>query len=83
VAKPGRNDLCPCGSGKKYKRCHEAKEKGSGIGQHLVLIAVAGAVLAALLVGIASFRSGGQTAGVRIWSPEHGHYHDANGVAVP
>jgi hypothetical protein len=40
-------------------------------------------VLAALLVGIASFRSGGQTTGVRIWSPEHGHYHDANGVAVP
>jgi len=22
--KPGRNDLCPCGSGKKYKRCHGA-----------------------------------------------------------
>ena len=24
VAKPepGRNDLCPCGSGKKYKKCH-------------------------------------------------------------
>jgi preprotein translocase subunit SecA len=21
-AKVGRNDLCPCGSGKKYKRCH-------------------------------------------------------------
>jgi len=20
--KPGRNDPCPCGSGKKYKRCH-------------------------------------------------------------
>jgi hypothetical protein len=20
--RPGRNDLCPCGSGKKYKRCH-------------------------------------------------------------
>ena len=19
---PGRNDLCPCGSGKKYKNCH-------------------------------------------------------------
>jgi uncharacterized protein YecA (UPF0149 family) len=19
--KPGRNDLCPCGSGKKYKKC--------------------------------------------------------------
>ncbi|MBI5085016.1 MAG: Hsp70 family protein, partial [Acidobacteria bacterium] len=21
-AKPGRNELCPCGSGRKYKRCH-------------------------------------------------------------
>ncbi|NTU52866.1 MAG: preprotein translocase subunit SecA [Chlorobiaceae bacterium] len=24
--KPGRNDLCPCGSGKKYKNCHGAGE---------------------------------------------------------
>ncbi|NTV01430.1 MAG: preprotein translocase subunit SecA [Chlorobiaceae bacterium] len=24
--KPGRNDLCPCGSGKKYKNCHGANE---------------------------------------------------------
>ncbi len=23
VAKVGRNDACPCGSGKKYKDCHE------------------------------------------------------------
>jgi preprotein translocase subunit SecA len=22
LRKVGRNDLCPCGSGKKYKRCH-------------------------------------------------------------
>jgi preprotein translocase subunit SecA len=22
AAKVGRNDLCPCGSGKKYKKCH-------------------------------------------------------------
>ncbi len=22
MAKAGRNDPCPCGSGKKYKRCH-------------------------------------------------------------
>jgi len=21
VKEPGRNDLCPCGSGKKYKNC--------------------------------------------------------------
>jgi uncharacterized protein len=24
AAAPGRNDLCPCGSGKKYKKCHGA-----------------------------------------------------------
>jgi preprotein translocase subunit SecA len=24
MAKVGRNDLCPCGSGKKYKKCHGA-----------------------------------------------------------
>jgi preprotein translocase subunit SecA len=26
--KPGRNDPCPCGSGKKYKKCHGANEPG-------------------------------------------------------
>ena len=26
VPAPGRNDPCPCGSGKKYKRCHGAPE---------------------------------------------------------
>ncbi|MET1082994.1 MAG: SEC-C metal-binding domain-containing protein, partial [Burkholderiales bacterium] len=24
MVKPGRNDPCPCGSGKKYKHCHGA-----------------------------------------------------------
>jgi len=26
MPKVGRNDLCPCGSGKKYKKCHGASE---------------------------------------------------------
>jgi uncharacterized protein len=26
---PGRNDPCPCGSGKKYKKCHGAGRAGS------------------------------------------------------
>ncbi len=26
MSKPGRNDPCPCGSGKKYKKCCEAQE---------------------------------------------------------
>jgi hypothetical protein len=27
MAKPGRNDPCPCGSGNKYKRCCLPKEE--------------------------------------------------------
>jgi len=27
VVKVGRNDLCPCGSGKKFKKCHEGREQ--------------------------------------------------------
>jgi uncharacterized protein YecA (UPF0149 family) len=26
IPPPGRNDPCPCGSGKKYKKCHGAAE---------------------------------------------------------
>ena len=26
VPKVGRNDVCPCGSGKKYKKCHGENE---------------------------------------------------------
>ena len=28
AAKLGRNDLCWCGSGKKYKKCHYAADQG-------------------------------------------------------
>ena len=32
-AKRGRNDLCPCGSGNKWKRCHGAPpRRGSDVG---------------------------------------------------
>ena len=26
-ANVGRNDLCPCGSGRKYKRCHGGRQQ--------------------------------------------------------
>jgi tetratricopeptide (TPR) repeat protein len=29
LAQTGRNDLCPCGSGKKYKKCHLAEDEGA------------------------------------------------------
>jgi preprotein translocase subunit SecA len=28
--KVGRNDLCPCGSGKKYKNCHGQQQAAGG-----------------------------------------------------
>jgi preprotein translocase subunit SecA len=30
IPKVGRNELCPCGSGKKYKHCHGALQQASG-----------------------------------------------------
>lgn len=71
--KTGRNELCPCGSGRKFKKCCEAKVQR---GSRVLLIAVGAAVLGALLVGLASFTSDGTAGPRRVWSAEHGHYHD-------
>ena len=29
IVKVGRNELCPCGSGEKYKRCCDAEDLGA------------------------------------------------------
>lgn len=72
MAKVGRNEACPCGSGKKSKRCCEAQAGMSGSSRLLVYVA-AGALIAAILAGIMSSRSDEKPAGT--WSAEHGHYH--------
>lgn len=74
ATKAGRNDPCPCGSGKKYKKCCEQKaQKSRG---NVMLFVIGALVIAGLAAGISSFttkrdiaRPGG------VWSPEHGHYH--------
>ena len=86
MARPGRNDLCHCGSGKKYKKCHGPKEGASTVKSRTLMIVVGGGILAAIAVGVAQFSGaagGGSGTGTRTWDPVHGHYHDANGVAVP
>ena len=83
MAKIGRNDLCSCGSGKKYKKCCEVSDRAGGARSRFMLMAVGGAVLAAVAAGILSFTTEGPTGATRVWSAEHGHYHDANGQAVP
>jgi hypothetical protein len=83
MTKPGRNDLCHCGSGRKYKKCHAAKEEGGGMRGRMLLIIVGGAMLAALAIGIAQFNSSAGGSGTRTWDPVHGHFHDANGQEIP
>src|SRR6266508_4434786 len=79
MARVSRNDPCPCGSGLKYKRCHEEKEIGnprsSGLLTLALLAVLVAAGAAAIVIGVthgpdvASSRR-------RVWSPEHGHWHE-------
>ena len=79
-----RNDPCPCGSGLKYKKCHEGKdaEKPTRAGlltTVLLGVLIVGGATAVILTfargGAGSSRSGGRPG--QVWSPEHGHWHDA------
>jgi SEC-C motif len=74
---PGRNDRCPCGSGKKFKQCCASKKHR--MSPALIAVLVAGAVLAIILI-VSNVR-GSSNSGM-VWSPEHGHYHDASGREV-
>jgi phosphotransferase system glucose/maltose/N-acetylglucosamine-specific IIC component len=77
MAHTGRNDTCPCGSGKKYKKCCESKQQ-SRRANNVMLIVVGGLMVAGLIAGITAFttdRGHSQPAAGRVWSPEHGHYH--------
>lgn len=82
MAKTGRNDLCPCGSGRKYKKCCEATARGGAARGRMLVIVVGAAVVAAVAAGIVSFTTDAPAA-TRVWDPAHGHYHDASGTAVP
>ena len=74
--KTGRNERCPCGSGKKFKQCCEAKAHGRGRRSRVLLVALVSLMAAAILFGIAAVTRHGEEAGPRsVWSPEHGHYH--------
>ena len=81
MARTGRNDLCPCGSGRKFKKCCELKTNETR--QRVLMFVVGLFVVGALVAGVVSFStSEGGSAG-RVWDPAHGHYHDANGVEIP
>ncbi|MEO8682009.1 MAG: SEC-C metal-binding domain-containing protein [Vicinamibacterales bacterium] len=73
TSKPGRNDNCPCGSGKKFKKCCELKQrKGRG---NIVLLVVVGLLMAAGITAAIKSFTGDVSRPSGVWSAEHGHYH--------
>jgi hypothetical protein len=69
----GRNDLCSCGSGKKFKRCHGARAAGMSTAQRVGLGLLVAVFVGGLVLAFSSRQHEARQSGV--WSPEHGHYH--------
>lgn len=80
--KVGRNDRCPCGSGKKYKHCcaeKQARRMSPASWAAIVALVAAGGILIALAFN--AVRSGQGTALPRsgicppgqVWNPAHNH----------
>jgi len=103
--KTGRNEPCPCGSGKKYKNCHAEQTpdrvSSNRIGWIVTIVVAAGAIsLLATLRGGEEERPKGREMAPpgsvpvsqvpstpvepppgdpppgKVWSKEHGHWHD-------
>jgi hypothetical protein len=77
TAKAGRNDMCHCGSGKKYKKCHGLREQKPSRVATVLLVVVAAVIVGAIAVAFSSIgKEGTMVPGQgRVWSPEHGHWH--------
>lgn len=84
AAKPGRNDRCPCGSGKKYKNCcaeKESRKMSPASWAAVVAMVAAVSVLVVLLFNMARGNGGTVVPGAgicppgQIWDPSHGHCH--------
>jgi len=80
----GRNEPCPCGSGKKYKNCHQKKDKHKQSSNKAFIIG--GLILLFVIAAIINFvidmnsssnstRPEGPAPEGKVWSEEHGHYH--------
>ena len=72
----GRNSPCPCGSGKKYKRCCALKPQNkTTLGGWAMLSAVALMLAAGAAIMLSSLDDTESTGPSRVWSAEHGHWH--------
>jgi hypothetical protein len=73
--KIGPNERCPCGSGKKYKRCCGAKKSQTSIRERGLLILLAAMLVAGLVLVALNLTNQDGPERRKVWSPEHGHYH--------
>jgi len=74
--KTGRNEPCPCGSGRKYKQCCLKKKAATPTAQKLLiatlLLLLAGAIFAIISTATADRHPDMQG---KVWSEEHQHWH--------
>jgi hypothetical protein len=76
TAPAGRNHACPCGSGRKFKHCCEAKRQRLSTPIRVLLIVTGALLITGIVMGLSSSSFGTHTGATRgIWSAEHGHYH--------
>jgi len=73
--KIGANERCPCGSGKKYKRCCGAKRSQTSFRERGLLILLAAMLVAGLVLVAVNITNRDEAPPGKVWSPEHGHYH--------
>lgn len=76
MEKVGRNEPCPCGSGKKYKNCHmDLEATKSSRNQMLLYIVIFIAIITIAIVGAYLNSQGADQNAGKVWSEEHQHYH--------
>ena len=76
--KTGRNDPCPCGSGRKYKHCCLNRRDAMPLSQKLLAALIGLVLLTGVIIGIGVIRDDHAGSGPgpgKVWSEEHQHWH--------
>ena len=73
----GRNQICPCGSNKKYKKCCALKQGQMSLPMKISIAAISVILLGGMIIFISSIGDIDMSSqpSNRVWSEEHGHWH--------
>ena len=77
-ARPGRNQPCHCGSGRKYKHCCLAKAASMPPAYKLLIALAVLIFVVGMIMAVGTFVSNESVTGPgpgRVWSKEHQHWH--------